>query len=85
MSSQRLQASKTAVILGAGFSYVAYSLPDYDEALIEFFTRCAAVLKDLTICILSPTSGDLLHRWKSIAPRAHVQSLPGLPEALTFL
>ena len=62
-----------------------YSLPGYDQALSKFFQGCAEVLNDLRIRILSPTSTELATRWKSIAPRARVESLPGLPEALSFL
>ena len=62
-----------------------YSLRDFDEALIGFFTRCAARRGTLRIRVSSPSSASLVDRWRAVAPQAQIEALPGIPEAIPFL
>jgi|ERR1051326_3945021 hypothetical protein len=60
-----------------------YSLPDYDDALKDFFEAAGRKTSGLRVYILDPISECLVERWKSILPLGtNVRPLPGLPEAL---
>lgn len=72
--------------LGSSQAWIVcgYSLPDYDVALRDFFTRAAQKASGLRIYILDPNSHALRNKWAAITPAATViHSLPGLPDALS--
>jgi hypothetical protein len=72
-----LRASRTWIVCG-------YSMPDYDDALREFFREAAAGITSLEIFILDPNSSALLTKWQSITPAGtKITPLKGLPDGLT--
>lgn len=60
-----------------------YSMPDYDEALREWFQRVLTVSKVRRIAILDPKGGSLMSRWQH-PDRLDVEvaAFPGLPDCL---
>lgn len=75
-AEEALASSQVWIVCG-------YSLPDYDEALKEFFKRAAHKTSSLRIYILDPGSEQLVQRWKNITPfTTNIRGLPGLPIGL---
>lgn len=71
-----LTETRTWVVCG-------YSMPHYDEALNDFFSRVAKRIKELEIKICDPKSHKLKEKWEMITNGdAKVTALPGLPEVL---
>lgn len=70
-AEQALRTSLYWVICG-------YSLPPYD-AEVNRLLKAASAGRPLTIFLLSPESGILQARWKSLAPAAKIIPISGLP------
>jgi len=60
-----------------------YSLPDYDEALRQFFGNILRGRRSTTqLVLIDPDSATVAERWRAIAPNCSIRALKGLPEAL---
>jgi hypothetical protein len=57
-----------------------YSLPPYDYALRELFSRAGGNVS--TIYLLDPYAAQIAERWSAVTNGARVVCLPGIPEAL---
>ena len=62
-----------------------YSLPIYDQAIIQLFIDAAAARSVTQIILLDPNAHVLLDRWKAVAPHVEIRPLPGLPDGLSTL
>jgi hypothetical protein len=72
-AEQQLQAVDTWLVCG-------YSLPSYDHALRELFTRAGGNVA--TVYLLDPYAAQIAERWASVTSGAQVVCLPGIPDAL---
>jgi hypothetical protein len=76
-AAEELMSSETWVVCG-------YSMPDYDEALRDWFFRLTSAAKVTRIAVLDPDSLSLLDRWnRSHRADLEVRGFPGLPDALS--
>ncbi len=62
-----------------------YSLPPYDQALVQLFIDAAAAGTVTKIVVMDPKSDSLIDRWQTVAPRSVIKGLPGLPAGLRAL
>ena len=77
-AEEELARSQTWLVCG-------YSLPIYDQAVIQMLGRASRGGRLERIIIIDPQAADLRARYSAIAPAAQVKSLPGLPDALLEL
>lgn len=78
-AAKGLKASRRWIVCG-------YSMPDYDDALRDFFREAAASIANLEIFILDPNALALVSKWQAITPASTVITpLKGLPDGLTEL
>jgi hypothetical protein len=60
-----------------------YSMPDYDQALRDWFGEILKIQPTTKLIILDPNSNDVAARWKKLYKDCNILALQGLPDALT--
>lgn len=71
-------------VLGQASTWIVcgYSLPDYDQALRQFFGEILRGRPMTRLVLLNPDSISVGERWKALGANCAIETLAGLPDAL---